>query len=519
MLKKEQIRQIISEIIEQHPDIAKEDRTPHHLLAGEMIAKKVLQYLWPDQKIEMPGDMGVMVLHKFDDIPMDAVFLNKEFNQLNLENVVSSDRPPSQFTKQEQSKFYVTTKNQPTLVFLRTTSPELKYKLFCVSMETNESILSTFNLNALQVGIDVLEEKLYFTKEFEDFVNTKQLYVTSIFNPNSTIIDLIVMANTIPCYCDINEELLLLAQPYYYNKVTHLTVDVVTYEEYQRANSYFPNLFKYFSYDKKEQTISPKEDTLPQETRLLDIASEDFQMFLNYWKLYKRNSVSKSNREKFDKIFTFTFTKYYILANLEYYDFKKEPVVVEMKHLDDMLIKHPSLNKLISEIGIHEQLIFCETIRDYMRQYNEWVIGFLETNDKLFKEGNVIDYNKITELLEKEVKRLNEPLIETLDLREFKYRSYVEELHTPLKLQVEGKKMHHCVGGYSNQVESGQSRIFHIETDNLTLSTLEIGVSGKDDNMSFSVRQHKNVNNKEPEAENIKIAKELVEFLSKKFGS
>ena len=53
------------------------------------------------------------------------------------------------------------------------------------------------------------------------------------------------------------------------------------------------------------------------------------------------------------------------------------------------------------------------------------------------------------------------------------YKNCVKELNTTIELREEGRRMGHCVGGYSKSIESGESRIFHINCDGIG-STLQI---------------------------------------------
>ena len=51
-------------------------------------------------------------------------------------------------------------------------------------------ILNGFDFNCCQVGIDLKTNELYYTDEFEEFLNTKQLDVTAIYTPAHTAIRL-----------------------------------------------------------------------------------------------------------------------------------------------------------------------------------------------------------------------------------------------------------------------------------------------------------------------------------------
>jgi hypothetical protein len=143
----------------------------------------------------------------------------------------------------------------------------------------------------------------------------------------------------------------------------------------------------------------------------------------------------------------------------------------------------------------------------------------------------------VQSLIDKEKERMAKPLCEPYDLSDFKYKDYVRELTSPLDLKVEGSVMGHCVGGYSNALEDGRSRIFHIEVDGIG-STLELGVCKDNTNnvwrnidfgidpkptlpdyeQEFNIKQHygryPEKGNKRPTNKNRGIAFKLAYFLA-----
>jgi len=74
-------------------------------------------------------------------------------------------------------------------------------------------ILNGFDFNCCQVGIDLKTNELYYTEEFEEFLNTKQLDVTAIYTPAHTAIRLFKKKKELNCYCDVEKCMELLSQP------------------------------------------------------------------------------------------------------------------------------------------------------------------------------------------------------------------------------------------------------------------------------------------------------------------
>jgi hypothetical protein len=135
------------------------------------------------------------------------------------------------------------------------------------------------------------------------------------------------------------------------------------------------------------------------------------------------------------------------------------------------------------------------------------------------------------------------------------YQRFVREITTSDELVREGKKLHHCVGGYGYKIKDGDCRIFHIQTlkgvstlevltnkkkaveitredvlkmskkARLTLTEAEkanviklktIRAERKLQKTEFKIKQHKSHHNSAPSKVNDKIAKRLVDYLNKK---
>jgi hypothetical protein len=120
----------------------------------------------------------------------------------------------------------------------------------------------------------------------------------------------------------------------------------------------------------------------------------------------------------------------------------------------------------------------------YAKKEGDWVIGEFENyqyengvNRPMWRtqvrELKPYDFDDFKLIVEKKKKEMLEPLIEPISLEGFDYIDNVTELVTPLTLKNEGKTMGHCVGGYSNTIKEGGSRIFHVEFDGIS-STLQI---------------------------------------------
>ena len=81
------------------------------------------------------------------------------------------------------------------------------------NVKNYQYILRGFDFNCCQVGRDLNNNKLYYTEEFVEFLNTKQLEITAVYTPAHTAIRLFKKMKELQCYCNIEKCMELLSQP------------------------------------------------------------------------------------------------------------------------------------------------------------------------------------------------------------------------------------------------------------------------------------------------------------------
>ena len=199
-------------------------------------------------------------------------------------------------------------------------------------------------------------------------------------------------------------------------------------------------------------------------------------MIMSYGKQGLRKDKTKLTPRSFgDDSENMSYPVQCLMTNEYFYkcDFTKEHLdeIVEFVH------EHRRLGGLLSRVDtVQEQYNNVKMIKTLAKQEGQWIIGTLETlGIQEMIRGTVITKEWVEGLIKKEKERMSTPLIDPINLDGFKYKNYVTELVKPLDLKLEGEKMGHCVGGYSYNIERGESRIFHIEVDGIS-STLEVGL-------------------------------------------
>jgi hypothetical protein len=459
---------------------------------------------------------------------------------------------------------------------------------------SNDIILRGFDLNCCQAGIDLKNGVLHYTESFVKFLKSKQVLVDIPYTPFHTAIRLFKKMEMYGdfCYCNIDYEMnylyqatnsdeacMFFGQENYDKFINHheylqeyIEVSEVDIKNmpYEYRKKYFPNSFPkntHYGIVMRSGLNNPYVETEMVEGRELwtykfikkvDKIPESFNKMWELKKIwdFRYRNRKKSHKNKIDMIMAYdrsdvpkgkirdllynltrednnmSYPVQCLIANEKYYDcdFTED-------HLDEItefVNEHKRLGGLLARTNnVQEQYNNVKMIKTLVKQEGEWIIGTLETlGVKEMVRGTVISKEWVEGLIEKEKERMSTPLVDPINIDNFKHKDCVTELVKPLDLKMEGKKMGHCVGGYSYNVEKGESRIFHIEVDGIS-STLEIGLVDYDDyflgsqkvrkadrKKKFTIRQHQGrypekMGNQVPTNKCRGVGMKLVYYLSK----
>lgn len=189
----------------------------------------------------------------------------------------------------------------------------------------------------------------------------------------------------------------------------------------------------------------------------------------------------------------------FLISNNRYYDCDFD--IRHLKLIEKFSREHLNLFRIFNgfngDITVQSQYEIIKYIKSMSKKKGLWIIGELENvgqNNKYKIKGNsVIELVKsIDTYIEHREEDLSKKLIEKIDLSGFEFSDNVTELTTTIELIEEGKKMGHCVGGYSLSVEKGNSRIFHIEEGGHG-STVEISNNNGDRWWNFNGEVKKDI--------------------------
>jgi hypothetical protein len=149
-----------------------------------------------------------------------------------------------------------------------------------------------------------------------------------------------------------------------------------------------------------------------------------------------------------------------------------------------------------------------------VKQYGEEVIGIIESNISLIVGDTLLP--RLYELVEQHYQDLPLPLV-SLPLPTVSVKTAViVELTTKGMLIQEGRKQHHCVGGYGSAIKNGTSRIISIrDKDDTAVSTCELRLSNVKGVYQVKIAQHRAALNRNPCQRHIDIVRAYVDILNK----
>jgi len=460
-------------------------------------------------------------------------------------------------------------------------------------------IIEGFDLNCCKAGLDLLNKKIVYTPEFVDYLETKQLKVTNPCSPIQTSIRLFKKISDLNCYCDVKHEMrfLTVASKRFNNRNITKIIGPETKAKYDKFKNKIEDYFilreakgedfgqklkagikipkNLWSYDEVlDFDILERFHSMSQLKRIWDLLfsyrkkGEQDKINKIFYKNVLLNKTSdedtwehkiwlKENEYEIKPVYNSTrFTYEMLMAKKNYH--KCNFTIRHVDYIDNFCREHYAIRKILKNTNtLEETYKVIRYIKSLTKKEGDWFIGSLESlkwsTYKTVFNGE-LSFDFIKKIFNKEKEIGSKELIKTVDLSNFKYKNNVKELVTAITLREEGKKMGHCVGGYSGQIESGASRIFHIEIDGVG-STAEIGIpmnSGWRDNKRknivevyqpqsftdkcvvifedgvvetlpkinfvFKTRQHSGCypekGNLQPKEKNVKIVNELVSYLN-----
>jgi len=387
-------------------------------------------------------------------------------------------------------------------------------------------ILNGFDFNCCQVGIDLSNNKIFYTEEFENFLNYRQLEVTAVYTPAHTAIRLFKKLDELNCYCDIEGSMEMLSQPLIMRNMIHLQRShfgiyfSTKYKEmylkyYGKIKEYF-KMVKFFDHKKElwykindfESTI-PNNHSLNWLDRTKSIPQEELDKWAKYndimWTLEPKkytepntiieeilvginynpltfmnayritsNKLTKKLKEKAEKVVLdkFFLCKMVALVNEKFYDCDFDSSHVE--YIESFVDRERwAMMFFVREgLNIQETYNFISDVKKIYNKEGEWVsellIRYLQNKNKVMKPT----YENMLEGVKKEQRKFAENLITPLGIKDFDLPKGVtiKELTSELDLKWAGRKLNNCMNNpdqaYAEKIKTGNIKLFVIITEN-----------------------------------------------------
>jgi hypothetical protein len=396
-------------------------------------------------------------------------------------------------------------------------------------------ILNGFDFNCCQVGIDLKNNKLYYTDGFESFLNYRQLEITAVYTPAHTAIRLFKKLDELKCYCNVEECMELISQPLILENMINFRVNQfgiyfsLKYKEmylkyYGKLKDYF-QMVKFFDHKKELWNIrNRQENNIPDTHSLswLDPNKSIPKSYLEKWAKYNgmmwtlvpkkyntpnktintiligvgynpltfmsaynlvSNKINKKLKEKAQKVIlgNYWLCKMVSLIDYKFYDCDFDDKHVE--YIENLIDKERwAFTTMITEgMNIQESYEFIRTLNKIINKEGEWVSELIMTY--LVDKNKVIKptYENIMLGLVKEKEKYSVNLTKPIDIENFVVPNGVKikELTSELDIRWAGRKLNNCMNnpsqGYVEKIRSNKTKLFVIISEN-NMSGLELNL-------------------------------------------
>jgi hypothetical protein len=418
-------------------------------------------------------------------------------------------------------------------------------------------ILKGFDINCCQVGINLSNRTLTYTPEFEEFLNTKQLKVSTIYTPSHTAIRLFKKIDELDCYCDVDYCMELLSQPLIYTTRRFLNPEDFgfffgkKYKEmylkyFSRLKEYFTlvrffdfkkemwyikkdlqnkvidapqqsavhwldpdrtipqeHLLRWSEYNDKIWTLKPKKYCVPDEMYENVINSQPIAhtpiTITNVFNIV-RGSIKKNLKDKVLRVINGEgYLTLLAIRDIKFCDcdFSDEHVTIVNYHIEDYNNFFPLIMRL--KLNLQECYNLCKVIQSVINKKGEWFGCMIDTVLGRIAERSEVTFDTLCRYVDEESENHQNRLVKPTDIGFINLPSdvRVRELVMEMDLLWAGRKLKNCIGdsdqSYKSKIESGKTKLFLISTKKST-SALEL----TDRNKIFSKGQHYATCNSKP---------------------
>lgn len=416
--------------------------------------------------------------------------------------------------------------------------------------ERYQYVLKGFDINCCMVGIDLENKKLIYTKEFEEFLQHRQLLVSNPYTPAHTSLRLLKKKEELNVYLDVEKEIRYLSQVYllfndpYQNGLNKVFGTFFSekykdlYDKYKdQISEYFDLLTfieaKTISYSKFNAEPVPKHilETWSKNSHLYTFKPKKFarEYYLDFipqtsngpislrkiWNVFERSTKSEINKAKMVLENPTTRHFFFVVNGFHRCDFNEKNVeeFVSLYGGNQILINAIAM----AQLNLQESLNFIRMVKTMTNRESTLFVDMIV--ERIVKDFGQLDKSKIMDkefiktIFEEEKSKRSSFMVTPLDLNEFDFKSNVYELVTEYDLLLGSRILHNCMSNpgqnYANKIKSGNCKLFVIETENNYSGVeMEYSLTG------YKLRTVLGISNKQPCEKHVYIANYLTTFLN-----
>ena len=395
-------------------------------------------------------------------------------------------------------------------------------------------IVYSFDLNCVEVAIDLKTKRLYWSQGFEYFLQTRELQITSVSTPVRTLLRYLKKRDELKAFGKDEFVANMLAGWMDWTSNGQEPKTLLSSKYAQLARQYAAGYQGVFSLEESPVKMQLTEDwQYPQGMEdLLSSTQSDYCEAEGLVRLVpamlygtalatpaeapaavKEARVLCGLDDSEETVSPDNGMVDAVQLSLWFLGWKYLEGQRSKTHFEVVrrtLAKHPGLCSALVGLTLDEQYRCVLDLKRRAKRDGEHVFGLVETSAFPADMWNQSHRDAFFERIEIEETQtlLSQPLFETMETEGWT----VQELLTVRALRVEGAQMNHCVGGYSQALKTGRSRILSVRkgTDRKRWSTVELRMMPK--SKTFVVQQHRGLKNAAVHADNVK---RLAEYLAR----
>ncbi|MDO9179075.1 MAG: PcfJ domain-containing protein [Agitococcus sp.] len=501
------------------------DLPTHGYVAGQAVASAVSE-LFGDGRAVVYNDIDVFRTQTEDE----HLIVSARYDSLKH----SRSKPAIEtcmFTTQDLVMDYGELKASSTKRYevFSTSRRGLLNEVYCGFKTTNGvKFLETFDINAVQAGVDLATETFIWTPSFEKFTHTRQLDVVTLHTPFHSLLRYLQKREELEgTYGNDSRIIEMLTAVYRTEERQAGKTREGTLREYTDMRWHFGEAYR-IKLAKVINQVTPFFEVCTQEMRGYDVTSlvPRFDMEKDLY-MHGENLVhtlpklSRALREKHTKGMqgrlnylaskATTVTPGFTASCWEAHDgedYAQGNVTPgEMAQLDKVLAEHNLARHVLPLSTLSEQWKLVRQIKKEVSQRGLWVYGALEQCDsQVWTSETLLRFLDDTAVLLAQT--LSTSILPPLVMGQY----LVQPLTTGMQLAMEGQELHHCVGGYAKSVKVGSSIIVSMRkgTHASNWTSLEFRRSGA----GWQLSQHRGLVNRIPTAEESELGTTYGDYLN-----